>query len=287
MSQPYDRRPRRSPPAIPTARRAFGYWIPLVVTVTIATFGIAAWVWSERQDDEDENDPGYGENLDGSTRSAPPTYGSEPGPGEAVYGTMPEQSDENSSYMARMSGALRRTPSPQQFLDSASRTVAAGVASAGAVVSNALSSIREEDREVYRDHETWSEEAESRRVQEQGNALANDGHEKSRSTDVVRTGSSQPLRTSTTPGNGKRKTVAVVVSADTTDEDGATEAGYRHERAVCEVHILRVNNTDINSLFYPIYQRKQTSPRSVFLSLYIRLILKRILLILPTAQKNP
>ncbi|KAI4735350.1 hypothetical protein E4T50_14136 [Aureobasidium sp. EXF-12298] len=38
-------------------RSALGYWLPLVVTVTIATAGLAAWIWSERQqDDDDDND---------------------------------------------------------------------------------------------------------------------------------------------------------------------------------------------------------------------------------------
>ncbi|KAG9671676.1 hypothetical protein KCU99_g2971, partial [Aureobasidium melanogenum] len=38
-------------------RSALGYWLPLVVTVTIATAGLAAWIWSERhQDDDHDND---------------------------------------------------------------------------------------------------------------------------------------------------------------------------------------------------------------------------------------
>lgn len=34
-------------------RTAFGYWLPLALTVTAATVGIAAWVWSERREDDD------------------------------------------------------------------------------------------------------------------------------------------------------------------------------------------------------------------------------------------
>lgn len=38
-------------------RSAFGYWIPLALTVTAATVGLVAWVWSERGDDESESEP--------------------------------------------------------------------------------------------------------------------------------------------------------------------------------------------------------------------------------------
>ena len=62
-----------------------------------------------------------------------------------------------------MSGALRRTPSPQQFFDSAGKTVAAGMAAAGAAVGSALAAIREEDKGAYADHETWSEEADAKK----------------------------------------------------------------------------------------------------------------------------
>ncbi|EXJ94916.1 hypothetical protein A1O1_00034 [Capronia coronata CBS 617.96] len=36
-------------------RSTFGYWVPLVLTVTAATIGLAAWVWSERHDDEEDS----------------------------------------------------------------------------------------------------------------------------------------------------------------------------------------------------------------------------------------
>lgn len=44
-------------------RSAFGYWVPLTLTVTAAAIGVAAWIWSERRDDEvdsseDEHYPG-------------------------------------------------------------------------------------------------------------------------------------------------------------------------------------------------------------------------------------
>ena len=213
----------------------------MALTVTVATAGIVAWIWSERRDD-DEDEAGYdrpddgtrpdwnrdgrsdyGRNPDGSVRTGPPPY-AELRPGEAAYGTTGQQrqSEESGSYMARMSGALRRTPSPQQFFDGASKTVVAGMAAAGAVVGSALSSIREEDKNAYKDHETWSEEAESRRP-------------------GVSPGPPAPqpvvpgvLPTQRTPlhGNGPRKTVAIVVSANSHVEDLDDEEGF-HEHAVC------------------------------------------------------
>ena len=97
-----------------------------------------------------------------------------------------------------MSGALRRTPSPQQFLDSTGKTVAAGVAAAGAAMGKALASIREEDK-AYAEN-PWSEEADAKK--DRG-----------------------PVS-----GDKRRKTVAIVVSADTKISDA--DADGNHELAV-------------------------------------------------------
>lgn len=184
--------------------------MPLVVTVTIATAGVAAWVWSQRKDEEDEeHEPGldydnadYGENpAYGSARDDQPQYPVQPS--DASFGVASAPGEVPSDGTAagwgtRMSGALRRTPSPQQFLDSTGKTVAAGVAAAGAVMGKALASIREEDK-AYQGSNPWSEEAEK----------------KERSP--VSTGK-------------RRKTVAIVVSADTELAD-LEDDGY-HEHAV-------------------------------------------------------
>lgn len=37
-------------------RSAFGYWIPLAITLTAATVAIGAWIWSERDDEEHESE---------------------------------------------------------------------------------------------------------------------------------------------------------------------------------------------------------------------------------------
>jgi hypothetical protein len=188
--------------------------VPLIVTVTVATVGIAAWAWSQRKDDEDEAivEPGldyenadYGDNpAYGATsrdHKPPPSQG---GAGEETFGTTHLQPDgSGATWGARMSGALRRTPSPQQFLDTAGKTVAAGVAAAGAVAGRALASIREEDKTAYADHKTWSEEADAKK--ERG--------------------------TGTSKDTGKRrKTVAIVVSADIHADD-LDDDGF-HEHAV-------------------------------------------------------
>jgi hypothetical protein len=218
MSSRYDRyeRSARRQPA-PARRNALSYWIPLVITVTVATVGIAAWIWSERNDDDEEDRPSgqgpavYGRNQDGSIRSGPPSY-ADVRPGEVAYGTTQQRTEESQSYLAQMSGALRRAPSPQQFMEGASRTVVAGVAAAGAVVGSALSSIREEDKNAYKDHRTWSEEAESRLPGVSPGPAPGIGM---RSTSEVAVSAAAPKAP---VGNGRRRTVAVVVSADTNDD---------------------------------------------------------------------
>lgn len=255
MSYSYDRYERTARPA-PSRRGGLSYWIPLALTVTIATVGIAAWIWSERRDDDEDDpryppgpDPGpsrpdYGRNPDGSIRTGPPSY-ADVRAGEVAYGTAQRQ-DESQGYMARMSGALRRTPSPQQFMEGASRTVVAGVAAAGAVVGSALSSIREEDKNAYKDHKTWSEEAEAR--------LPGVGPDPPSGIEMRSVSEAGVAATPRVPvGNGKRKTVAIVVSADTNDDGMMDEDDIFVEHASILSHLPR--NTDFSKirLFVLIY----------------------------------
>jgi hypothetical protein len=75
------------------SRSTFGYWIPLALTVTAATVGLVAWIWSERRDDEEESSEE--EQLHGGR--PPPGYASmsgglPPGPGPAgIQGPPPGQ----------------------------------------------------------------------------------------------------------------------------------------------------------------------------------------------------
>ncbi|CAJ2512041.1 Uu.00g076660.m01.CDS01 [Anthostomella pinea] len=222
-------------------RGVWSHWVPLVVTVTVATVGVAAWAWSQRSSDEEESEVSpagldydnadYGDNPPyGTDRNArPPTAANPSFSREDVsYGVgevHPEASGLSAGWGSQMSGALRRTPSPQQFLTNAGKTVAASVAGVGAAVGNALAAIREEDKTAYADHETWSEEAEARR-------------EKSSSSGPKESGK-------------RRKTVAIVVSADTNMDD-FDEDGF-HEHASVLSHIPR--NTDFSKikLFVLIY----------------------------------
>ncbi|KAF4629595.1 hypothetical protein G7Y89_g8552 [Cudoniella acicularis] len=256
MSYSYDRYERNSRRGASggSRRGTFTYWLPLALTVTVATVGIAAWIWSERSDDDDEedtpapppNEPIYGRNPDGSFRTGPPSYTDGVRPGEVAYGTVEPQVDprpeESQSYMARMSGALRRTPSPQQVFDGVSRTVVGGVVAAGAVVGSALSSIREEDKNAYKDHKTWSEEAESRRA----GVNPIPGPIELRSESGV-------VPTQRTPvSSGKRKTVAIVLSAEDNPDDLEDDEGF-HERASILSYLPRDTDFSKTRLFVLIY----------------------------------
>lgn len=197
-------------------RGVWTHWVPLAVTLTVATAGLAAWVLSQRKDDEEgeasfDHEPGldyenadYGDNPPyGATNRDPRLDRPPPRPDNESYGVGPGASDVSApGWGARMSGALRRTPSPQQFFDSTSKTVTAGVAAAGAAVGKALASIREEDKDKPGYVENpWSEEADAKKER-------------------------APL-----VAGKRRRTVAIVVSADAhigdSDEDGS------HEIAVC------------------------------------------------------
>ncbi|CZR65979.1 uncharacterized protein PAC_15879 [Phialocephala subalpina] len=251
MSSSYDRY-ERTQRGSSSRRGTFSYWIPLALTVTVATVGIVAWIWSERGDEEDELPPppggdrvyprpDYGRNPDGSVRTGPPSY-ADVRPGEVAYGTAPEsRPEESQSYMARMSGALRRTPSPQQVFDGASRSVMGGIGAVGAVVGTALGSIMEENKDAYKDHNAWSEEAEARA------ATATAGPIELRENTPGISSTRVPVN------NGKRKTVAVVVSADTNLDDLDVDSGEFHEHASILSHLPR--NTDFSKvrLFVLIY----------------------------------
>ncbi|KAL9128062.1 MAG: hypothetical protein Q9217_003173 [Psora testacea] len=264
MSYSYDRYEtrRRQTSGVSTRRTGWGHWIPLAITVTVATAGIAAWIWNERRsatagdDDNDENEhppgppppghggpppgPGYGPPP-GAGGSPPQGYGPPQGgfpnappsgfdsipPGQSPYARVPGNRDmEEEGIVSRMSGALRRTPSPQQIIDGASRRVAAGVAAAGAAVGGALASIREEDRRDYEDHSRWSEEAESQ------NGSSRKGPEL-RDAEAVR--AVRQAQAGLNPSS-TQKTVAIVVSAET-DYEHEADAEYHQEHASILSHL--------------------------------------------------
>ncbi|KAL4880910.1 hypothetical protein BJY04DRAFT_68140 [Aspergillus karnatakaensis] len=212
MSRSQDARHRRVGTGFSSTgqRTVMGYWVPLALTVGIAAIGVAAWVWTERNEEDDDNDR---ENPRGGDHHPPAS-----GPSGVSFprgefdGDYPRTTgadihgnpQEDASVMARMQGALRRTPSPQQIFDGASKRVAAGVAAAGAFVGGALTSIREENRGDFEDHSRWSEEVESRNQQRSQPDTAAGGLPATRN--VV----GGPAT-----ADKKRKTVVIVVSSET------------------------------------------------------------------------
>lgn len=249
MSSPYDNRG--------SSRRhgVWSHWVPLALTVTVATVGVAAWVWSQRSDDEDEGGlaqqqqqppPQHPQHTDIDYDNADygdnPPYGAtdrsvaghQTGVSRPPGGFPPDVKpgeENNAGWGASMSGALRRTPSPRQFFDSAGKTVAAGMAAAGAAVGSALAAIREEDKGAYADHETWSEEADAKKKVTSSSRAAGSGGASSSSK--------------------RRKTVTIIVSADTHLDDMDADGFIEHASILS--HIPKNINYSKIKLFVLIY----------------------------------
>lgn len=232
MSFPQDPRRRRGGAgngfSASGQRTAMGYWIPLALTVGVATVSIAAWIWSERNENDDDDDRPYDQDTPFPPTGPegdfpPPSYGAE-GYARSVDPTLPGDARYDPSFMARMQGALRRTPSPQQIFDGASRRVVAGVTAAGALVGGALTSIREENRGDFEDHSRWSEEAESQ------------NNERNEQTSAPSMSGALPSRTVAAGQHSfdrKKKTVAIVVSSLSPEgsDDLISEHAVRNSRA--------------------------------------------------------
>ncbi|KAJ2895094.1 hypothetical protein MKZ38_006893 [Zalerion maritima] len=189
--------------------------------------GIAAWILNKTSSDgesessSDESPPEPDFDYDNADYGANPAYGaSDERPSSRDFDEHPPaETGTGPSWGARVSGALRRTPSPQQFMESA-------IAATGAAIQNTLTAIREEDKSAFADHETWSEEADARN--------------KSPSPEIRDPGTSR-----------RRRTVAIVVSADSSVGD-FDDTGF-HEHATILSHIPK--NIDFNRirLFVLIY----------------------------------
>ena len=163
---------------------------------------------------------------------------------------------EDASVLGRVSGALRRTPSPQQLFDGASRRVAAGVAAAGAAVGGALSSIREEDRGHYEDHTRWSEEAAARASVSRTQSGHYEGARQLGST-------TQPqLSFAPKRAGDRRKAVAIVVSAERKHHGNHDdEVRYIQTHAVSRIHVVLPSGAvakHLASLSYPTYRTTST-----------------------------
>ncbi|KAL9117263.1 MAG: hypothetical protein Q9187_006203 [Circinaria calcarea] len=241
----YETQRRRQTYGASSRRTTLGYWVPLAITVTAATIGLAAWIWSERKDHDDEDDDNRGDER------PPPTYG-QVTPGQNAHARGAEGSHaEDESMMARMSGALRRTPSPQQLFDGASRRVVAGVAAAGAAVGGALSSIREEDKRDFEDHSRWSEEPQhgAGNTSRQAGLQLRDFE----ASGPVTAGRPQIPSIRHRPED-RRKAVAIVISAERKHHghDSEEEAAYLQEHASILSHLPEHIDGD-SRLFVLIY----------------------------------
>lgn len=216
--------------------------MPLVLTVTVATAGLAAWVWSERRDDEDESSEdenlSYGEESDRKTsRGAHNTSSNAPLDRDATGLSQGVVGHGQDDLMSRVQGVIRRTPSPQQVFDTVSKKTAAGWAAAGA----ALASIREEDKDdAYGDHSRWSEEAAIRRNVEAQSAQS------SSAVDEQARAFAASVRSGGNNAGGKRKTVVLVVSAESLMDAHDDDGSYRSENAVCLPCTTFCPNIDAN-----------------------------------------
>ncbi|KAI9655695.1 MAG: hypothetical protein M1829_000607 [Trizodia sp. TS-e1964] len=235
-----------------------GHWVPLALTLTAATIGLAAWIWSERRANKPDDPPK--EQRDNSPppgHDGPKAYGEHDQGGE----------DASASMMARMSGALRRTPSPQQLIEGASKSVVAGMAAAGAAVGGVLSSIREEDRDDFADHDRWSQEAEARsgaggkvsRAEAGSQSAVGEGSKGSvtgtqrAKPDAPRPSPSAELPTKPTTRNRtgvRRRTVAFVLSAAHGSE---MQEHHHHEQASILSHLPLELDLGLARIFVLIY----------------------------------
>ncbi|CAG7936017.1 unnamed protein product [Penicillium nalgiovense] len=249
MSFPQDPRRRRGGAGTGFSstggRTAMGYWLPLALTAGVATISIAAWIWSERNDDEDEDDRPHGDGrpypppVGPGSDYHPPSYTTGDYARSAGAEALPGDPSYDHSMMARMQGALRRTPSPQQIFDGASKRVVAGVTAAGAFVGGALTSIREDNKGEgdFEDHSRWSEEAQTR------------AHERSQQSAIAPTMSgglpSHPANT----GSKDKKIVAIVVSS----VSSADSDEFPSEHASILSHLPEHVDLETSRIFVLIY----------------------------------
>ncbi|KAF1914588.1 hypothetical protein BDU57DRAFT_519659 [Ampelomyces quisqualis] len=242
MSFNYDRYDRRQNTS--SRRNTLAYWVPLTLTVVVATAGLAAWVWSAREDHEhgsSDDDLSYGEDS-----SREKSHGKAPAGRQGSRDAMTSGAvrDDDQDLLSRAQGIIRRTPSPQQLFDTVSKKTAAGWAAAGAAAGAALASIREEDRDDYGDHSRWSEEAAIRRNVEAQSAQSK--------TAVDTQTRSFAASVKNPPTGGKRKTVVLVVSAESLMDSHDDGGSYRSENATILSHLP---DTDFNhtKLFVLVY----------------------------------
>lgn len=198
-------------------RSAFGYWIPLAITLTAATVALGAWIWSERDGDEEHESeteqyyastskpparrddgisgaavaagaaglgaaagyagmsgglpPGPGPAgpqqpaAPGSFQPQPPVQGGFQGPPPAGAASDFYRQDNQSRAMS--TGVTTTQQEESTFFGRMSNAVGSNtwagksIAAAGSVVGGAVSTLRgaNDDGQAFSDQERWSEEA--------------------------------------------------------------------------------------------------------------------------------
>jgi hypothetical protein len=247
-----DRSGRRQS-SIANSRSTIGFWVPLAITVSAATIGLAAWIWNERQHDDSEVESNVtdSDRHFQDSREHRDTHGQPPS----------HEAEASGSYVSRVSGALRRTPSPQQIYEGASKKIAAGAAVAGATIGSALAAIREEDKDEH--HQYGHDPHAPPNV---GPPTTPGG-----ATSSVLSGTSQVSRSgsiSQAPGvgpaskSGRQRTAAIVVSAEA-DLGNLNDVGDDIDRdnVVCIYDNLTLMNADSYSQFFRLWRRTLTAQR--------------------------
>jgi len=241
-------------------RGGLAQWVPLAMTATAIAVGIAAWVWSEHRDNDDD--------VDDETRrrhlQPGADFNDEHDLSHHRNGYAPHLYDDrhhssSSTLYARMSNVISRAASPQQFLSDTSKRMAAGVAAVwpGKTLD-------------FRDHERWQEEeqiraAEALLVEQQTEeqdveveiatrSLAEGTVAEMGAIGVVdqRQRQAQAQRSVQGRGkNGKRRTIAVVVSSVLPENQDLRQAPGRHLLEQLERHqVIDVASTDLLILIY-------------------------------------
>lgn len=248
---------------MPTDKRSrrggLAQWLPLAMTATAIAVGIAAWVWSEHQDnDNDVDDDPRHQYLQPDVSSNDKRDSWHRQDGSAHQYDSIEHSSSSTLY-ARMTNVISRAASPQQFLSDTSKRMAAGVAAVWPGKSL-----------DFRDHERWQEEeqiraAEALLVEQQSEeqdleaevstqSLAEETVAQMGASGVVDQRQRQEQAQRGVQGrgkNGKRRTIAVVVSSVVPENQDILQAPGRRLLEQLDCHqIIDVASTDLLILIY-------------------------------------
>ena len=203
-----------------SGRTAFGYYVPLFITVTLATGALTAWVWQQR----DENNPSSPSDDEGLQYSDDPSHPPPPRPAPSDTQSTGVARPEDDGIVARVSSAIRRTPSPQQMFEHAKGTVTKAV-------GGVLGSIREE--EGFGESERWREEASIQRSREGLGAA----------------GAAGAVGAVGKQFTGRRKTAIIILDADILSQDAyQQEAGGYHTEDVVSFLVFQTCNAFLNSM---------------------------------------